>query len=295
MKLLSRIAALALASGLPLPVFSANAAAPAPVLTAQQVIERIQKQSGVPWRLPTVDTFKAGDPNTPVKGIATTMMATFDVLRRAAAGGANLIITHEPTFYGHQDVTSVLEGENDAVLAAKQAFIKEHGLVIFRFHDHLHRMQPDPVLTGIVSILGWQPYQKSPDAFKFQIPETTLEDLATQIKNKFGIRTLRVVGDPKRKVTKIGFAPGASGFAAHRRLLQDNEVEVLIFGEGTEWETMEYGVDAIAQGKAKALILMGHIPSEEAGMRECAKWLKTFVTEVPVEFVVTPEPFWLTK
>lgn len=283
------LAVAALLGVLACPLFAADA------LTAQQVVERIQKQSGVPWRAPTVDTFKAGDPNTPVKGIAVTMMATYDVLQRAAAGGANFIITHEPTFYGHQDVTGGLEGENDAVLAAKQTFIKEHGLVVFRFHDHLHRMQPDPVLTGVVSILGWQKYQASPDALKFVIPAITLEDLALQIKTKFGIRTLRVVGDPQRKITKIGFSPGASGFAAHRRMLQDNEVEALIFGEGTEWETMEYASDAIAQGKAKALILMGHIPSEEAGMKECAKWLQTFVPEVPVEFVVTPEPFWAPK
>jgi hypothetical protein len=27
-------------------------------------------------------------------------------------------------------------------------------------------------------------------------------------------------------------------------------------------------------------------------MGECARWLKTFVTEVPVEFVPAGEPFW---
>ncbi|HLN00503.1 MAG TPA: hypothetical protein VK335_14550 [Bryobacteraceae bacterium] len=37
-------------------------------LTARQVIERIQKNVGVPWRAETVDTFKAGDPDTPVTG-----------------------------------------------------------------------------------------------------------------------------------------------------------------------------------------------------------------------------------
>ncbi len=78
-------------------------------LTARQVIERIQKNVGVPWRSQTVDTFKAGDPDTRVTGVATTMMATFDVLERAAASGKNLIITHEPTFYGHLDQTGDLE------------------------------------------------------------------------------------------------------------------------------------------------------------------------------------------
>ena len=33
-------------------------------LTAQQVIDRIRANAGVPWREKTADTFKAGDPQT---------------------------------------------------------------------------------------------------------------------------------------------------------------------------------------------------------------------------------------
>src|SRR5438105_2290135 len=69
-------------------------------ITVRQVIERIQKNVGVPWREQTVDTFKAGDPDAPVTGIATTMMATYDVLERAGKSGKNLVITHEPTYFG---------------------------------------------------------------------------------------------------------------------------------------------------------------------------------------------------
>ena len=275
------------------PIIAADA--PAATVTAAEVIARIQKQVGVPWTAATVDTFKAGDPATPVKGIAVAMMATFDVLQRAAASGANLIITHEPTFYGHQDVTTVIEAENDQVLAAKQELIRKHGLVIWRFHDHLHRMKPDMVMTGVIAALGWEKLPLNAGDSKWIIPETTLENLAAQIRTKLGIRTLRVVGNPALKVTKLGFSPGASGFPAHRKMLQSPDVEVLLLGEGTEWETIEYGADAAAQGKPKALILMGHIPSEESGMRECARWLKTFVPEVPIDFVVTPEPFWAPK
>src|SRR5580692_10249411 len=81
-------------------------------LTARQVIERIQAHVGLPWRSETVDTFKAGDPETRVTGIATTMMATYDVLVRSAAAGKNLIITHEPTFYSHLDHTDAFEKED---------------------------------------------------------------------------------------------------------------------------------------------------------------------------------------
>jgi putative NIF3 family GTP cyclohydrolase 1 type 2 len=261
-------------------------------LTARDVVDRIQKNVGVPWRAQTVDTIKAGDPNTPVTGIATTMMATFDVLKRAAASGNNLIITHEPTFYGHLDATSELEHESDAVLAAKQAFIKEHNLVIFRFHDHWHMHKPDGILTGMIRALGWEKYQNASDNHLFVVPETSLKSLAASLQKKLDIHTLRVVGDPNMKITKLALNPGYPGFPAERHTLQRDDVEVLVMGEGLEWETIEYGADAAAEGKRKALIILGHIPSEQAGMENCATWLKTFVTEVPITFVPTAEPFW---
>lgn len=287
----SAIGRLLLAVALHLGAFAVGAVHAADAITARQVVERIQKKSGVPWRTPTVDTFKAGDPDTPVKGIACVMMSTFDVLKRAAAGGANFIITHEPTFYSGQDTTAMLESENDPVYAAKLAFIKEHGLVIWRFHDHQHAMKPDPVLTGITNLLGWTKYQVDPATPRFVVPATTVADLAEQVRQKLGVRTLRFVGDGKLKVTKVGFAPGASGFNTQRRLLQSADIEVVLIGECTEWEAVEYVADAAAQGKPKALILIGHIASEEAGMIETAKWLKGFVPEVPVQFVSTPEFF----
>lgn len=261
-------------------------------VTARQAIERIQKNVGVAWRGQTVDTFKAGDPDTAVTGIATTMMATYDVLVRAAAAGDNLIITHEPTFYGHLDETAALEKENDAVLAAKQQFIAQHHLVIWRFHDHWHMRTPDGIQTGMIRALGWEKFQKPGNDHLFVIPETTVGQLASEIKQRLGIRALRVVGDPSLRVTKLALAPGYPGFPAERHWLQRDDVEALVMGEGLEWETIEYGADAAAEGRHKALIILGHIPSEQAGMDDCAQWLKTFVPEVKVEFIPTKEPFW---
>lgn len=264
-------------------------------LTARQVIERIQKNVGVTWHSQTVDTFKAGDPDTPVTGIATTMMATYDVLQRAAAAGDNLIITHEPTFYGHTDQTAGMVQEHDAVLAAKQAFIEKHRLVVWRFHDHWHERRPDGIQTGMIRALGWEKFQNAGDNHFFVIPETTLDSLAGGIKRRLGIRTLRVVGDPAMRVTKLALNPGYPGFPGERHTLQRDDVEVLVMGEGLEWETIEYGADAAAEGRHKALIILGHIPSEQAGMEDCAQWLKTLVTEVPVQFIATAEPFWSPK
>ena len=45
----------------------------------------------------TVDTCKAGDPERELKKVAVCCIATPDVIRQAAAWGADLLITHEPT------------------------------------------------------------------------------------------------------------------------------------------------------------------------------------------------------
>src|ERR1700720_4087724 len=134
--------------------------------TAREVVQRIQEHVGVPWQKETVDTFKAGDADTRVTGIAVTMMATFEVLQRAAASGSNLIITHEPTFYNHlDDFAEIPQKENDPVLAEKLAFLKEHHLVVWRFHDHWHKRTPDGHTGNMIQTLGWEAFLKKKDHY----------------------------------------------------------------------------------------------------------------------------------
>ncbi|MEZ4703253.1 MAG: Nif3-like dinuclear metal center hexameric protein [Rhodothermales bacterium] len=261
-------------------------------ITAREVISRIQEQVGIPWSDRTVDTFKAGDPDAPVTGVAVTMMATLDVLQRAAAEGHNLIITHEPTFYGHLDETAQLEADDDPIYLAKKRYIEEHGLIVWRFHDYWHQRVPDGVTEGMIRQLGWTEYPRVAGANVFTAPETTVRELAKDIEKRFDIKTLRVVGDPDMRVTRLAFAAGFPGFAPQQRLFRRDDVEVLVMGEAHEWETILYGADAVAAGMRKALIVMGHIPSEQAGMENCAEWMQGFVTEVPVAFVPAKEPFW---
>jgi hypothetical protein len=103
---------------------------------------------------------------------------------------------------------------------------------------------------------------------------------------------LRVVGKPEARIAKLALSPGASGFANETGALELPDVKLLILGETREWETVEYVADAISQGKEKALIILGHIPSEQAGMEECTRWIKGFVSEVPVNFLPARDPFW---
>jgi putative NIF3 family GTP cyclohydrolase 1 type 2 len=262
-------------------------------VTAQEVVDAIKSHVGVEWREKTVDTFKAGDPGTVVTGVAVTMMATLDVLQRAVANGDNMVITHEPVFFNH--MLEVPEGmdASDAVWTAKKEFIEKNHLVIWKFHDHWHMRKPDGIQEGTVRKLGWEKYWNKEDQGVLVIPETTLGELAAYVAKKLDAPSARVVGDPKMKVTKIALNPGYTGFTRETKALERDDVEVLLAGESREWETVEYVADAVTEGKKKALIVIGHIPSEQAGMEWSAEWMRGFLPGVKIEFVGARQPFWV--
>ncbi len=258
-------------------------------VTAGDIVDRIKENVTCDWLTETVDTYKSGSDATPVTGIATTFLATQEVLEKAAAQGLNMIITHEPTFYNHRDDTEFFA--DDPVYLAKQKIIDDNNLVIFRFHDHWHRTQPDGIYQGMLSRLGWEDYQKD-GPYVYALSEQTLGDLAASLQDKFSVNNVRVVGDPDARISKVGLSVGAPGSQAQIRMLRRDDVSVLMTGETPEWETVEYVRDAQTQGKEKYLILMGHAISEEAGMEYCATWLKEFVDEVPVKFIEAGNPLW---
>jgi putative NIF3 family GTP cyclohydrolase 1 type 2 len=263
---------------------------PTAKLTAADIVERIRNNVGIPWRAETVDKIVAGAADTVVTGVATTMMATLDVLQRAAASGMNLVITHETPFYLHQDQTADLT--DDSTFQYKMNFIREHGMVVFHFHDHWHARKPDGIATGMTQELGWTHNADPQNPRRFTFPAIPLERFAKQIESRLKVRTMRVVGDPKlpvrRVLTSWGYVSRMPGIPQFRVA----DVDVFIAGETREWELVEYVQDSITKGDKKALILLGHVVSEQAGMKYCAEWLRAFVPMLPIAFVAAREPFW---
>jgi putative NIF3 family GTP cyclohydrolase 1 type 2 len=260
-------------------------------LTAAAVVDRIKSRVGIPWMAETVDRIVAGRPEIPVRGIATTMMATLAVLQRAARDGRNLVISHEPTFYSHQDQVAPIE--SDPTYKAKAQFIAEHDLVVFHFHDHWHRMQPDGIATGMARALGWQAHLESAAPPRFVLPQTTLQHLVADMTARLKVRSMRVVGERSLRVSRVAASWGyASLMPRLIEIAARPDVDVIVVGETREWELVEYVQDQIAAGQPKALIVINHVVSEQAGMEYCAEWLRPIVPEVPVTFVAADEPFW---
>lgn len=268
-------------------------------ITARQVVERIQKKAaeqGVKWNtsgrkvgdrvIQTVDIFKAGNPDTVVRGIATSFMSTFDVLQRAAAAGKNFIITHEPTFWNHLDNTENLA--DDHVFQQKMEFIRQNNLVIWRFHDHLHALSPDPIFVAFQRQLGWEHNVSGAMRYSYEIPETTLEALARHFQSALKTDSMRIIGAPEMMVRTVGIA-GHDIITTMRAL---RGVDVVVIPEGREWDSIEYVRDMADLDQKKGLILLAHEMCEEWGMDDCANWLRGFLPEVPIEWISSREPFW---
>jgi putative NIF3 family GTP cyclohydrolase 1 type 2 len=260
-------------------------------LTAGEVVARIKKQVGIPWMEKTVDVLVSGDENTPVTGIASTMMATLDVVQRAAAEGKNMIISHETPYYLQQDNTDDIK--DNPILLHKLDFIRKHNIVIMRFHDHWHRMQPDGIAAGMVRQLGWEKNLEDPSNPKrLNFPGIPLAKFAQQMQDRLKVRTMRVVGDPDFPVRKVQTSWGYCGRMPGITIVSRADVDLFICGETREWELVEFVRDCNTAGTKKGLILVNHVVSEQGGMMLCADWLKNFINEVPVGFVPDLEPFW---
>jgi putative NIF3 family GTP cyclohydrolase 1 type 2 len=256
-------------------------------MTGRELVIRIQQKvaaEGIAWRTETRDTFKAGNPDMEVRGIATTGMSTFDVLRRAAAAGRNFVVTHEPTFYNDKDLLQGLE--SDATYLAKQRFIEASGLVLWRFHDHAHALRPDPLVAGSARTLGWTQYASPTDPRLYVIPPTTLRALATDVARRLNDKGLRVVGNPDMKVTRVALGPG------YGIPLLTPDIDVAVGGEASEaGGNAEYALDATTAGQPKGMIVLGHMMSEDHGMQEVATWLRGFISDLPIDFIPAGEPF----
>lgn len=269
------------------------------VLTVQDVVQRIQSSLGGDWPANGLDGLRAGDPNTPVKGIATTAMATMDVLRQAARAGTNLIVTYEPTFFGRQDGRQPAPGgrgpggiaPGDPVYKAKKEFIEKNGLVVFRLCDKWQSRKESDMTTALAESLGWANYRVKRDDILYDIPATTAEDAVALIRTRLSIRGgLRAVGERNAKVRRVMLYPGSMSTAIFWQRYP--EVDLVIAGEVREWENTFYAADIFTEGGKRGLVTIGRVVSEDPGMRACADWLKTIVQEIPTRWIAAGDLYW---
>ncbi|MBQ7365095.1 MAG: Nif3-like dinuclear metal center hexameric protein [Clostridia bacterium] len=236
----------------------------------------------------TCDTLKAGDPEREVKTIAFTMFASVEVIREAIAFGADLLITHEPTYYNHYD-----EPMDDPIYRQKHALIEESGLVIYRYHDGMHFRDTDRITEGELKALGITgQFVKTSYAASYRLTADepiAASEVIARAQDRLGIRYARAAGDLAHQTTKIAACFGTPGGVFE--LLRDPEIDMVLTGETCEWALCEYARDASALGIPKALVVMGHIGSEKGGMMHLADTVAAAHPELTVRYLECGEAY----
>ena len=212
----------------------------------------------------TCDTLKCGDPETELHRVAVAMFATPELIRRVREWNAQLLIVHEPTFYDHFE----RKLENDPVTEAKTRLLQESGIALWRYHDHPHCKNQDMIGEGGVRALDlhgtWRNQRWAVNRFLLDTPMTARE-LARKYESELGVAHVRVCGAMDIPCTRLSLCFGMPGGVFEE--LRSPEVEIVLTGEACEWQLGEYARDAAQLGFRKALLILGHIPSEREGMR----------------------------
>ncbi|WP_027087578.1 Nif3-like dinuclear metal center hexameric protein [Cohnella panacarvi] len=233
------------------------------------------------------DILIAGEPDSTVRAIAVSFSASIEAIEKAIEAGANLLVTHEGIYYNHHH--DPRRYEDDPVVQAKRELIARAGMSVYRNHDHWHRLEPDGIMLGLVRSMGWEASvvrHDSTASFLALPGDVTVDEIARLMKRRLGLSSVRVVGDVSRLCNRVGIAVGYRGGGDHAiPLFEREKLDLLIVGEGPEWETPEYVKDAARLGRSRALIVLGHRESEVPGMRLLAEWLSAKFPGVPIHYI----------
>lgn len=236
----------------------------------------------------TCDTCKAGNPDNEVTKVAVSMFATPDTVRQARDFGAQLFITHEPTYHNHMDHHS-----NDPIECEKRRLLEESGMAIYRYHDHPHCADPDMISTGMLRAMGLECVEEPTDVFDllrlhFNTPVTPRQ-LAGLLEDRLGIAHIRIAGSADMPCNELSCMFGTPGGVFEE--LRNTACQILLTGEICEWALGEYARDAAQLGHKKAILVLGHIGSERDGMKYIAEVLNRRHPELEVKYIECDEVY----
>lgn len=130
----------------------------------------------------------------------------------------------------------------------------------------------------------------------YEIPEMSLKELCGFFKEKLEMDVIQIVGSPDTKCRRVGILVGGGslGLGVEEMpmiLMREQNLDVIVCGDIIEWTLCPYIRDAAAFGMNKAMLVLGHERSEEAGMKYMAEWLEPMLKDIPVHFIDAKEPF----
>ncbi|MEM8873615.1 MAG: Nif3-like dinuclear metal center hexameric protein [Planctomycetota bacterium] len=259
---------------------------PAEPLTPQDVLEHLTGLWASFDQTPpakSVDRIIAGPRDQAVKAIAVCWMPYSTTLHNAATLGANLVVTHEPTFWDHFELKNDASDPKPTLLrsrAEKAALIDELELTIIRCHDLWDALPVRGVPFAwaehleLGDVLASKPYYRV-----HRIEPRPASEVAAAIAKRTALLGQPVVefyGDPDHIVRTVGVGTGCASdpfelydMGADLAVAVDDIVRGWVAGE---W----------CHDTGTPLVVVNHGVAEETGMTTLTDELRTAFPETPV-------------
>ncbi len=254
-------------------------------------------------RMPTprdvgADGLLIGDETQRVTGVLSAVTVTNGVIDEAILRRANLILTHDPLFYG-EEVDLVDRGGERAhvhpVASRKLERLQDAEITVFRFRDAWRAHEPDGILAGTLKHLGYARYWERRRGPLIELPPLSVRELIDQLKERLDLPAVRLCGERDARCSRIGFLLGEMAGDEQLAFLASGAIDVLVVGETVEWQVCEYVRDRNAYAHPDAppihLIVVGHLASVTLGMRYLVEWLTPKISGVPVSYAPIGLPY----
>ena len=229
----------------------------------------------------TVDRVIYGNPEVEVQGIAVAWMPYRDTVLRAGELSANVMVTHEPTFYDHWDLDGKLANVPESM--AKRELIEGEHITIIRCHDVWDAL-PDigiPFAWGDFLELG-PPVGGERFYNVYEVPTCSAREFTLQMSEKtrqLGQPTLGFYGDPDRQIQRVGLGTGCISnpftlyeMGADLAISVDDVVRAWVAGE---W----------CHDTGNPLVVVNHCVAEEPGMVTLANYLQKTFSDLPIHHI----------
>jgi putative NIF3 family GTP cyclohydrolase 1 type 2 len=229
----------------------------------------------------TVDRIVYGNRDRNVKCIAVTWIAYSATIEQAAALGANILVTHEPTFYNRLDLDGI--DEITPELGRKIKLLEELEMTVIRCHDVWDLRFPEPgILSSWASFIGLNEAIVRDGYFAvYEVaPQSALsfaKTLATKTRS-LGQSVVGFYGDQERTIRRVGIGTGAASDPF--RLFQlgaDLAVVADDAPNNTAWKAGAWCHDT-----EKPVVIVNHAVAEAPGISALASHLRETFPRVQV-------------
>lgn len=158
-----------------------------------------------------------GSMNKVVKKVMIALDGTTSVIKEAIEENVDLLITHHPFMFN-----SMLNMNYDNPLQERIKLVIQNELNVFSMHTNFDVAEGgmNEILANALKIQNIRNDQEEIDNNSFirygEITETNFSDFVENVKETFGYKSVRVVGDLSKPIKKVAIIGGSGGFELYK-------------------------------------------------------------------------------